>query len=493
MEGHFLIQDMAEGLAAAALYSLVLLAPGYVLGSVTGVLRFREADRLERVAVSLVLSIGVLPIAAYLIARLTSVQIVAAWVVVLAGVALFIGSRDDAARTGLTGARARTRAVAAIILWVLGGLFLLSDTQIGARLYPSIVAFDYAKHIAVTDAITRTNVPPTNPSFYPGHPLGLFYYYFWFLLCSVVDTLGGSLIGPRGAVLGGTIWAGVGLAAITALYLMRDVGTTGRAVAVGIALLCISGLDAVAVAVQHLVDPTREAYPSIEWWNEQITAWPTAVLWVPHHVAACIAALTGLLIFREARDAGRPSGTAVVLAGLCWASAAGLSIWVAFTFALFWAAWIAWMLLGGDRREAGSAVASAGVALVAVFPFAMDLRHADMLQHAPIALGIRMFRPIDDGLHALGAGWRRIMAFNALALPLNYLIELGVFAVGGWLFWRRRRFMPEGRAQQSLLLLTAISLLVGTFLQSTVKSNDLGWRSLMFAQFALLLWTAAAL
>src|SRR5919198_5224632 len=136
MAGHFLIQDMAEGLAAAALFSLVLLAPGFVVGSVTGRLGFRQAGWLERVAVSLVLSIGTVPIAAYLLARATSVQMMAAVLVTVAGVAVYIGSREHARRSASSGPRIHIGSVLAIVLWVIGGLFVLADLQIGARLYP---------------------------------------------------------------------------------------------------------------------------------------------------------------------------------------------------------------------------------------------------------------------------------------------------------------------------------------------------------------------
>jgi hypothetical protein len=42
---------------------------------------------------------------------------------------------------------------------------------------------------------------------------------------------------------------------------------------------------------------TGSPVPTIEWWNpEQVTAWFTAALWVPHHVAALIACLMGFLL-----------------------------------------------------------------------------------------------------------------------------------------------------------------------------------------------------
>jgi hypothetical protein len=72
---------------------------------------------------------------------------------------------------------------------------------------------------AITASISRTGVPPQNPYFFPGRPFPLHYHYFWFLLCSIVEQLGGVAVSPRHAIIAGTLWCGLGLMAVIALYM----------------------------------------------------------------------------------------------------------------------------------------------------------------------------------------------------------------------------------------------------------------------------------
>src|SRR5690606_16677857 len=231
-------------------------------------------------------------------------------------------------------------ALLAALIWIFIGTFSLIDLQVGQRLYFSVTSYDYTKNISVTDAITRTGVPPVNPSFRPGYDVPLFYYYFWFMMCSLVDRVGGALVDARGAVFGATLWGGLALMAIVALALrflhpndqlnIHTRALTGIALLgiigldifaitaetamsfalmpiialelrvphpndhlnihtrtlTGIALLGITGLDISAITAQTAMSfalGLREFRSDLEWWNEQVTAWADAALFVPHH------------------------------------------------------------------------------------------------------------------------------------------------------------------------------------------------------------------
>ena len=84
---------------------------------------------------------------------------------------------------------------------------------------------------------------------------------------------------------------------------------------------------------------------------------------------------------------------------------------------------------------------------------------------------------------------------RAIFLPLHYFLAGGVFFVGSLLFWRRAgRTGSELNPVARVLAYSAIaSLIVGSFFQSVVVNNDLGWRVVLFVQLAALLWTAALL
>jgi hypothetical protein len=77
---------------------------------------------------------------------------------------------------------------------------------------------------------------------------------------------------------------------------------------------------------------------------------------------------------------------------------------------------------------------------------------------------------------------------NLVFLPLNYGMELGVYFLGAFLYWRFCRGTPYalrgGRAWWPLLLTCALAV---TFVRSAVSWNDLGWRGFLPLQLALLL------
>ena len=338
-----------------------------------------------------------------------------------------------------TGSR-QLRVAAAIGLgWGAVATVSLIDLQFGHALYFSVVAVDYRAHIAIIDAIARTGVPPVNPSFFPGQPVELYYYYFWFMLGSLVDLLGGPVVGARGASFGTTIWSGLGLLSIVALYVQptgvhdRVRSWTRSGVAIG--LLLVSGVDVIPVVIESLASLTigqGKFYADLEWWNEQITAWLGAMVWVPHHVAALVAGFTAILLLRNVQQArGRQEiVTLGVLAGVSFASAAGTSIWVTFTFAAFLAVWLFISFRRRWRGELTAAAVAGAVATVLAAPYLLDLRHADQLGGIPIAPTVRAFLPAHQLLGAIG--WGNVGAeyfFDSLLLPLNYSLELGFFAV----------------------------------------------------------------
>ena len=505
----YLAEDVVGGLAALALFPAVLAAPGYVLGHALDVLGFRRRGVEGRLGLSVGLSVAAAPVLAYLTARFLPEPAAPLLFVGLSAAALALVVRRR--RAGPPSDPGAGRRVARGMALGLGGavllLLLLADLPLDGGVYPSILALDYAKHISVTGAIGRTGVPPVNPSFYPGHPLELYYYYFWFLLCSIVERLGGAAVPARAAVLAGTAWsAGVLLAGVALCLRFLGPARAGAATVrrtwfVAAGLLLVTGLDIVPVLVEALLFdlglPGGRLHPTVEWWNEQVTAWFNMVLWVPHHLAAFAATLTALVLLRAAADGGAAARrAALVLVPLALASALGMSIWVAFSFALVWLAWASVSWAAGRRAESALALITGLAAVVVAAPFLLDLIDAGAAQAAgsPVRVQVRGFLVVERWVSALGYGPRARMAADLAFLPVGYLVEFGFFAVGAALFWRRRR--REGRlapGEAALVVMAVAGLLVASFLRSTLRYNDLGWRSVMYAQLPLLLWSAAAL
>jgi hypothetical protein len=92
------------------------------------------------------------------------------------------------------------------------------DLQIGDRLYPPMVSYDYSVRVAMIAAMSR-HFPLFTPFLSFGHPWPLQYHYYWFVLCNMVYQLARGAVRARQALIAGTIWSGFGLLSIVLLYL----------------------------------------------------------------------------------------------------------------------------------------------------------------------------------------------------------------------------------------------------------------------------------
>lgn len=490
--------DLGATGVAFVLLGLFVVAPGYVLGAWLDVFGFSRRSLPGRLAVGICLSIAVVPVAVYLnwLALPSAPWALCAVCWVALPVLVIRAKRHGDPRGALS--RSRVVVLAAVGGWLVAGALSLVDLQLGQRLYMPLVSYDYTTRAAFTAAIARTGVPPVNPYFYVGHGYILRYHYFWYLLCGLVERMAGHRVSGRTAVIAGTLWSGVGLVAVIALYVQRFRGErpekADRRMMVAVALLGVTGLDLVPNAIMFLLSGRFNA--SSEWWNEPVWSWVNSVLWQPHSIAALVACATGLLLMRESsRSADRRfhiSGMALGAAAL--ASAAGMSIYTAFVFGSFLVVWIVWLLTRG-RRTQPMILTGAGVgALLLLAPYVAELsRRIGGNAHGAIQLTIRSFYFAEAlvGEASTGSHWKVALA-DLVSLPLNYFLEFGFFfvvAVKQWQRLRRQESLSDDEACGVALLLTSVVLC--TFLRSnTIANNDLGWRGMILAQFVLLLWAA---
>jgi hypothetical protein len=510
-----LVSDLIRVPIALAIYPLFLFIPGYVLGWFTNAFGFQRHRLAMRMSISIALSISVCPIVTYLVGRLFS--FLAVWFVYVLTWWLFLAVfvlavRQRGIRSLLTDSGGNIPAVGmilAVAAWVVLGTLALIDVKIGRGLYVSWVYGDYAKHIAVTNAITQTGIPPANPFFHPGERIGLFFYYFWWLMCSLVNTSRPLMIEPRHAVFAGTIWAGIALVATVALFLRLFLSghriRHEMGVFVGLALLVVSGFDLVpivgelvayAVIAPGKVENNAFLFLGTTGWNHNalVESWLNATLWVPHHVTGFIACLTGFLLFRDLRRAARLREQVILtaLSGFAFASAIGLSVWVTFVFAIFLASLALLCTIRKSYADARYLVVVGAVAGLLSAPYLIDLQNANQLNGAPVSFAIRTFGPVDRMAAAFGwnDSWRWLI--DLLVLPANYLIEFGFVGIAAVLYWTERLKSDARLVRDDVFLIGmfSTSLLVCTFLRSSVKNNDLGWRGMMVAQFVLLVWSA---
>jgi hypothetical protein len=503
------------GVAVAfGIFPFVIVFPGYVIGWVLDLFDFRKCQPIVRLGIGLILSFAITPIILDLTAQLVSIKFSILTIASFAVAFAVISLREKTIITSEAKLQVKTIFLAGCI-WVVFVILSLINIQWKDQLYLSAVT-DQITRVSVINAITRTGVPPVNPSYYPGYPVEItFLFYFWYILCSLVDLIGGQIVDARAALNASSAWSGIGLMAIAALYLrLRNPGnstTAWRSAKIGIGLLFVGGLDALpfillAAKIGNIVGGNEHLnalqFAVLTWNNLEyriltlLGNWIGSALWVPHHIAAVIAGFSALLLAHSARSK-EPSKqfATLAVAGLAFASAVGLSTWVTLVFAIFWGIWVIALLIQKTGRSLIlSMVCSGIIAVLIASPFLMGaLQGGDggAEQLPPVVLGIRTVSLLEPIMKEWPSLLRSLAAL--IVLPIGYMWELGFFFVAG-IYWLKSRdkkaFSSNPFYLQEILLLVVVffvvSLVSSTF--ETRKTGDLGWRGWLPGQFVLLVW-----
>jgi hypothetical protein len=493
---NFTVIDVARTVEATLVLSVVFFVPGYVIAWVSNAFKFRAQSLALRALISTPVAIAIMPIFVYQLGRYPTVL----WIFLAMTWAafLFLGKSAwvEYKQQSESISKSRGAIVGGVFVvgWFLIAIASLVDLQFGKRLYYGVPAYDYSLRTAFTAAAVRA-IPPSNPFFANVPPVALHYHYFWMLLCSLATRL--SRVGPRQALYGGTIWAGIALMSLVAISLKFFIGASqhfGRKGVIACVLLLVTGLDILPTILLYFYFHTVTA--DMELWNEQITSWTDSLLWTPHHLMSLVACMIGLLALRTAEKTKMGRFRSVLLAGIAFGSAAGLSILVTFTFVIFVMLWLPYAVLRRWWDDLLLFAASGAVALVVAFPYVHTLiRSGDGSESGHfVAFSIRGF-PLAIAVTSsiLKIPGSRLFFISLPLLPLNYFLELGFFFLVGVLRMLsiRRGEISMTRNEETGWMIVATSFFVGTFLRSTtIGSNDLGWRCFIPAQLILLLWGA---
>lgn len=493
-EINYTLQDIISAFLGFFIFPIVLIAPGYVTGWFLDLFDFKQRRFVVRLGIGLVLSFAVSPIVLQLTSSLLSFSFALFTLLIffVAFLFLVINQRVEFP----------PRALWMLGLgWTLFAILSLINIQSGDSLLYSVTSYDQTTRVSVIDAMTRTGVPPVNPSYYPGEPVQLtFLYYFWYVLCSMVDALGGRFVDARAALNASSAWVGLGLISLVALYFRLRNSTRAEAVWksawLGIGLLAVSGLDILPATL--LMIRTEQVIGSIDVWNTWIQSWVASALWVPHHLAALIAGMCAILLAQFARGKSSSRQFAILaIAGLAFASAAGLSIYVTLVFVVFWGVWLIVFILQKTEHALLLPMIFSGVlALVLAAPFFSGLLQGggDAEGTFPIMFEVRTFLQLESFV----ADWSPLARslIMLLVLPINYLFELGFFFIAAlyWFQTRDKKTLGSNPFYTVEVILFFVVLFIGSTLRSTlITSNDLGWRAWLPGQFILLIWGVDAL
>lgn len=482
---NFSATDLQGLLLAVAVPAVTLYAPGIALARV-----FRLAPVSACAPVTL--GLALLPGITSLVTRLVGLD---AALVVVGALAAF-GAWCLLARREAR-PRIQRAGILLVAAWLAVVVFEWIDFDTGTKLFQPLTDFDTVKHAATTQALLDTGAPPRDAFFL--RPMRSSYYYYFYTLAAITVRASGRLVDARAAVGGLVFWTGLGVFGLIRVALARagfQLATArSRTPLLVVAVLALGGLDVVMALHHRLTQGEWLADPLA--WNEQVGAWFQDILWVPHHVAALLAGTIGLAALCDAMgERGSEAvphaevARSVVLAGLCFASAFGLSVWVTLGFVLTVAAWLFVLGLVERRPSALVPILAAGVlAFILSLPQFYDLAAGrDGGGPFPIMPTIRRFAPVEHWTAGPLLATARL-----IGLPLNYAIEFGALLLGSLAFWRGTRGASGGEFGRVLALAAAAGLVGGALLRSTLYNNDLGWRLTLLPLLAGTVWTIVAL
>jgi len=527
---NFTLLDIFGILHVLPFFALIFLAPGYCLGRVSNVLGFRQRGAAEQWLLSMGISIVVMPIALNLLSRWFSLSVTVplCWLLtVVAAGDLFLRWRRSRFSIALSLRRSTTAAIGLAILWAVICLVSLPDLQLGHRLYSTAAVADLGVRNAFVASAMRGGAPPANPFFFPGSIVKLRYYYYWYVMIAVPGVAAG--VQPRAALFASSIWSGWILAAAAALFLKHFYGLRRRIRAgtvVAMALVGVTGLDILPIILLYL--KYRIVLSDMEVWDtDQVASWTNSLLWVPHHVAATSACMLGFVFLwhagRRSEHTARQRVLLATLATLGFASAAGLSVYVTFAFALFlFAAALFWLVTRGFNTVGLYIVVGTFVLLLSA-GYLHDLRavgihEGDAAPGSPAAqqqprlfatLGLRQLPPTLMPVlrHAVHDNKLANILLRPFFLVPVMFVEFGFFFLVAVRQSRRDWRQPgiHATANQAAparrdigdirwltWLMLASGLWVALMMRSTViANNDLSFRGVEIAQFILLVWGAA--
>ncbi len=503
MSSNFFLQDALGITLALLLFSFIFVFPGYTIGWVFNLFKQRNQPLMTQLATGVFISASVMPALLFLVYRLAFdwVCLGILFALAIAATYIYLTQKSISSENPIsTTEKGYQKSVLGLMLaWILFSVFISTDFQIGKRLYFSNNSYDMQMRVTVVDAMTRTGVPPVNPSYYPGEEVRLnFLYYYWYILASAVDTLGGPLVSALHAMIASISWCGIALFATVSTYMQVRAPSENvwKKTFIGMQLFAVSGLDCIIIILAAVREGYLPVNGGIEGWNMPIMSWLNAVTWVPHHVAAAIACIFALLILLHEKNERLPAKLLIsAMIGLAFASAFGLSVWVMFVFAFFWGVWAIISLFEKKYASLGVMVLSGFFALVFISPFLVGLvsptgETSTTSSASPVAFYIRPFMAsvvFPEGTPSIILG-----TANFFMLPLNYLFELGFFFLMAavWLqefYSRNKNISPIYKAE---LILAAVITVVLSFLYSTLISiNDLGIRGWLPLQIILIVWS----
>jgi hypothetical protein len=383
-------------------------------------------------------------------------------------------------------------------MWALAAAALLAFAP-AAAILPKIAGdsvalaapiFDHAK-VAMIDEMSRLGVPPGNPFFgETGEPTRLAYYYLWHFSAAELALL----IGMSG-------WAAdAGLTWFTAFASL----TTMMGFAAWLSGRTSAALWILPISFTASLRPVLGLFFKVETLDSLIFpatglgGWLFQSAWVPQHVASASCVVIAVFLISQLAQRRNP----LLVATFVLLVVAGFesSAWVGgVTFALIAAA--AGLLIlnvAAPSERLPFLMSSTGAAVLALALAAPLLRDQYMMTAASGGALPVVLRPYEVLGEFFPSTLRHVLdlpAYWLILLPVELasIYPAGLIAMAGML--ATHTLDPKRKLlAQTFAAMTIASLIVAWLAVSTMgNNNDLGWRAVLPAVMALIVFAAAGL
>jgi hypothetical protein len=504
--------EIIQSYAAVLIGALFFLAPGYLFACFTQFFQFDQRSRNEKALWSLALSVPLSLVLAVVLGRYLSAPIAPLCFIALgiAALILLITRRNRSLSTDPNLRSTRTAVVLFLSLAVLLPL-ATADIQIGHRIFQSTVVYDWSVRVPLVRAAIEGGVPPLNPlsALNAGHAAPLHYYYFWYVLVAQICRI--AHVDARAGLAASTVWAAFDLLAVVFLCL-KYLGLVRQRIPsrclLSMLIACVMGLDLIPALIM-LLTPGIGLSLEMEWWHpDRSPSWLSTALYAPHHlagIASCVLGFLAIVSIGKQGESGEPKRPPpwflhAMVAGICFAAAAGTSTFVTLIFGIICLLWAAQSLLQRDGRTIATLACAAFLSFALDYSFLREMLHRGAT--APTSSGSAPLIHLalrNDAFVVFTLAKHHIAQHNLLfslflrapAIALLTFAEFGFFAFV-FVHQLRRDLLarhPLTTSQRALWTIFCGAALVALFLSSAADGpNDLGMHAGMVLKFVLLLW-----
>lgn len=500
---NFTVNDLLAVIVSYLVCPLFFFMPGYAAASAGNLFGFAEQSAAVRCVIAVVASAIILPSVIFIASHVLGF-FGCFWLVVVFSLLMLVWHAShcrwgDCMKRIMLACSTYPLIFAAAIFWTLLCPIMLVDLDLGNRLCTTTALFDWSRNVAIGDSIRITGIPPDNFFMLAGK---FYYYYAWCLLACLPMPASEFIAGINSypGMIAANIWTGYALIAVFLLACKRlyKNSLTSTTLTLACLLPLVGALHYGAFALYSLfASGSLPQGACMEWmfFLPPMSAWLTAMAWLPQHIAGLVCGVGSSLLLLQAIDAEEPPNRrtaywCAATAGIGFASMFDCSPFVSVPFVAGWCVWFVVFVARRRLSQARPILLAGLLALLLIYPLMAELRSFHKASGLILGLPTVRYENVPDWLDYFKVNKSiQPLATLLLVVPGRLIINLGSLLLAACLYWRSKLWT---RADLPWLGLLGISFLCSIFLHSNVgrTTDDMQYRSMFALQFVVLIWAA---